>query len=159
MAESKKVSFGVDPVTAFLGVALIGGGYIALKKIGELFGVVKSEDDKKADAFRVADYMAPAYALNLQKQKKKFYGFPNQATTAANIAKRIFESKGVFNDNEAMLYGALNQLTYKTQISIVAYYFLKAYNKDLAQFLSTFLNAGEMAALYSKFDKLPTGIV
>lgn len=159
MAESKKVSFGVDPVTAFLGVALIGGGYIALKKIGELFGVVKSEDDKKADALRSADYMAPAYALNLQKQKKKFYGWPNQKAKAESIARAIYESKGVFNDDESKLMGALNQFTYKTQISIVAYYFLKLYKKDLAQFLSTFLSAPELSKLYTKFDKLPTGIV
>ena len=159
MSEQRKVSFGVDPMTAVLGIAVVGGGYFILKKFGELFGIVKSENDLKADALKVADYMAPAYALNLQKQKKKFYGFPNQATTAANIAKRIYESKGVFNDNEALLFGALNQLTYKTQISIVSYYFLKNYNQDLAQYLSKFLSAGEMAVLQSKFDKLPTGIL
>ncbi len=159
MSDSKKVSFGVDPLTGGLLVVGLFGGYYVFKKIGETFGLVRTEQDEKADALKVADYMAPAYALNLQKQKKKFYGFPNQATTAANIAKRIFESKGVFNDNEAQLMGALNQFTYKTQISIVSYYFLKKYNKDLAQFLSTFLSAQEMAALYTKFDKLPTGIV
>lgn len=159
MADNKKVSFGVDPLT---GVLLVGGlffGYTAIKKIGETFGLVRTQEDEKADALRVADYMAPAYALNLQQQKRKFYGFPNQAQTATNIATRIYNSKSVFNDNEAMLFGALNQLQYKTQISIVSYYFLKKYNKDLAQYLSSFLSAKEMAGVYNRFDKLKTGIV
>lgn len=157
--SEKKVSFGVDPLTGALVLAGLFAGYTVFKKIGETFGLVRTQADEAADALRSADYMAPAYALNLQKQKKKFYGWPNQKAKAESIARAIYESKGVFNDDESKLMGALNQFTYKTQISIVAYYFLKLYKKDLAQFLSTFLSAPELSKLYTKFDKLPSGIL
>lgn len=63
------------------------------------------------------------------------------------IRTEILNSKGLFNDDEEMVFNAFNKLRNQAQVSYVAELFQKD-KRDLSTFLKSFLNNEEMAKLY-----------
>jgi len=63
------------------------------------------------------------------------------------IRTEILNSKGVFNDDEEMVFNAFNKLRNQAQVSYIAELFQKD-KRDLTTFLKSFLNTEEMAKLY-----------
>jgi len=63
------------------------------------------------------------------------------------IAKDIYDSKGLFNDNEEKVFNAFNLLKNQAQVSWVSGIFQRN-KRDLSTFLKSFLNDEEMAKLY-----------
>ena len=153
-------SAGISPIQ----LIILGGGayfiYTVTTKVGEKFGIVKSDTDlaneQKSTGLNSMPQMSPSYLSKLGATK--VMKFKNKSTLQ-NIVASIYKSKGVFNDNEAMLYGAFKMITYKTQLAEVSQAFYKDYNYDLYQYLKTFLNDSELALIYDYLNKLPTGIV
>tara|TARA_R110000868_G_C10964734_1_gene768992 strand:- start:6406 stop:6993 length:588 start_codon:yes stop_codon:yes gene_type:complete len=76
--------------------------------------------------------------------KTKPTGWPSQLIT---VAKEIYNSKGLFNDDEQMLFNSFNKLRNQAQVSYIAEIFQKD-KRDLTTFLKSFLNDEEMAKLY-----------
>lgn len=73
---------------------------------------------------------------------------------ADGLCKAIYDAKGLFNDDEAAIYGAFSVLKYKTQVSWLAERFYKNYQKSLLGFLQDFLNESEMAKVATIVSKL-----
>lgn len=63
------------------------------------------------------------------------------------IASEIYNSKGLFNDNEEQVFNAFNKLKNQAQVSWVSGIFQRN-KRDLTTFLKSFLNDEEMAKLY-----------
>lgn len=63
------------------------------------------------------------------------------------IRTEILNSKGLFNDDEEMVFNAFNKLRNQAQVSYIAELFQKD-KRDLSTFLKSFLNNEEMAKLY-----------
>jgi len=63
------------------------------------------------------------------------------------IRTEILNSKGLFNDDEEMVFNAFNKLRNQAQVSYIAELFQKD-KRDLSTFLNSFLNNEEMAKLY-----------
>lgn len=127
------------------------------KKIFEALGLIKSEDDKKAEeAFLAAqsqlaneNYFDPDYFQNKP-------GAIIMTVASANaLAKIIYDAKSVINDDEAAVYGVFQSLRTKTQVSFLAYIFFKNYKKSLLSYLLSMFNASEMEALARITNKLP----
>lgn len=83
--------------------------------------------------------------------KTKPTGWPSQLIT---VAKEIYNSKGLFNDDEQMLFNSFNKLRNQAQVSYIAEIFQKD-KRDLTTFLKSFLNDEEMAKLYRIVSNKP----
>lgn len=126
--------------------------YGAAKK----FGLIKdAQQEQQQQAQLFAEYFSPNYYLNLKKKKGSVKSYTDQG--AKYLAQQFYKSKGVFNDDEGMLYSAVKALQYKTQVSRIALEFNRIYKKDLAQYLSTFLGETELKRIYDYTNNLPTG--
>ena len=134
------------------------GGLLLVYLVAKRFGLVKdtqAEATQQGQLFK--DYFSPNYLAQLLKQGGKTMLLTTPG--ADYIATEIYKSKGIFNDDEGKLYSAIKSFRYKSQVSQVAKVFAAKYQKDLAQYLQTFLNANELNNVYSYTDKLPTGKV
>lgn len=80
--------------------------------------------------------------MAVDKSKPKSWGSQLYA-----IRTEILNSKGVFNDDEEMIFNAFNKLRNQAQVSYIAELFQKD-KRDLSTFLKSFLNTEEMAKLY-----------
>lgn len=83
--------------------------------------------------------------------KTKPTGWGSQLIT---VAKEIYNSKGLFNDDEQMLFNSFNKLRNQAQVSYIAEIFQKD-KRDLTTFLKSFLNDEEMAKLYRIVSNKP----
>ena len=156
MANGKQTIFqqlGITPVQA-VGT---GAAIIALYSLGRKFGLVKGEENEKAEQLQSEKMFEPSYLQTLPASQKVMK-FANQQSVA-DIAEKIKSAKGLFNDNEAQLWGAIKRITYKTQVAQVNGYFTRKYGVELFAYLKTFLNANEQAEIYDYLKKLPSGLV
>lgn len=80
--------------------------------------------------------------MPVDKSKPKSWGSQLFA-----IRTEILNSKGLFNDDEEMVFNAFNKLRNQAQVSYIAELFQKD-KRDLSTFLKSFLNNEEMAKLY-----------
>jgi hypothetical protein len=134
-------------IAALIVVYLI---YKLIKSVGQKLNIVDDENDETA-AVLTAD-KGNIFSPNYWKKKKS----PKLLTTdsARDMAKRLYNSSGLFNDNEEAVYGVFRQLTYRTQVSWLSYIFYKTYGEDLLQHLKSFMNSDELATLKQITDKL-----
>ena len=156
MANGKQTIFqqlGITPVQA----VGIGAAIIALYSIGRKFGLVKGEENDKADKLQSEKMFEPSYLQTLPASQKvmKF----SNPKSVEDIAAKIKSAKGLFNDNEAQLWGAIKRMTYKTQVAQVNAYFTRKYGVEMFAYMKTFLNANELAEIYDYLKNLPSGLV
>lgn len=156
MAKSKQTIFeqlGITPVQAIA----TGGAIIALYSLGRKFGLIKGEEQDKANQLQTEKMFEPSYLQTLPKgQKYKLFVKPE---TVADIAEKIKTAKGFFNDNEAQLWGAIKRIRYKTQVAQINAYFTRKYGVEMFAYLKTFLNSNELADVYDYLKNLPSGLV
>lgn len=74
---------------------------------------------------------------------------------ADGYAKLIYQSKGIFNDDESQVYGVFEQLKTKSQVSYLADRFYAVYKQSLLQYLNSFLNDKEMLIVFNITSKKP----
>lgn len=70
-------------------------------------------------------------------------------TVLTNLAKQIYDSKGLFNDDEEKIYGAFQACKNQAQISIMSGFFLNNYKRDLWSYLQSFLDIEQQAKIYN----------
>jgi len=159
-------------------LAMAGMGFIALKKLGETFGIFNTAEENQsnqatADASASATttytnnpYIAfnPNYAIAIVKAyNKKYYpkvfnGTYNMVFTQLQYVQMInnlWAGKDLFNDDEEKIYAVFRQLTTQWQLSLFSslfYYFKK---KDLLEWLKGFLDANEMAVIFNIIKNYP----
>jgi len=86
------------------------------------------------------DYFNPTYFRNVPGAKIL------TVQSGDLLANKIHEAKGFFNDDEAAVYGVFQALTFRTQVSFIAWRFYTLYNKSLIGYLQeNFLNEQEIA--------------
>lgn len=71
------------------------------------------------------------------------------------LAKRIYDAKGTFHDNEDEAISAIDECPSKYTAKVIAYYFNQTYKKDLRVYLKTFMNDSELAAFERSIEKKP----
>jgi hypothetical protein len=134
------------------------GAVVLLYLVAKRFGLIKDTQTQRTQEEQLfKNYFSPTYLRQLLQMPGR-----TQLMTAADmqkIAKDLYDSRGFFNDDESKLYGAIKRFRFKSQISQVADHFQKRYNKDLAFYLSTFLNQDELQKVYNFTDSLPSGKV
>ena len=160
----------------------IGGaylGFIALKKIGETFGLLQTKEEQfldtasekaSGDSTIATDTNNPfiafngnyAYALVKAFYKKYPKGkWMNNAqlgmskTDYLNLAKGLYNASGVFNDDEDSVYGVFRKVQTQYQLSILSGIFYFFYKKDLLEYLKGFMNADEMDKLLQMVKNYP----
>lgn len=75
--------------------------------------------------------------------------------TYAILCYKIYDSKGIFNDEEDSIYNSFQILNSKAQISYLSNTFSKIYNKDLLSYLKNFLNSDELTKIYQIIKNKP----
>jgi hypothetical protein len=145
---------------------LYGGGllllYVAGKKVFQKLGIVETAADVQAAQASAQveseNYFDPTY----YKDKIKIYGeVMSLSDKGVYYAKKLYNAKGLFNDDEDTVFGVFRALNYKTQVSVVADAFFKLYNQDLKNFLQPpngFLSSNEWNNLVNILSKLKTGV-
>jgi len=131
-----------------LAAVLIFGTKSILKMLGFDGGKDEAASMAALQAAGKEDYFNPNYY-------KKVNGAKILTVAAAQmLSKKIYDSKGFFNDDEAQLYSAFQSLTYKTQVSFLAEQFARIYNKSLYGYLDSFLNVRELGNVATICNKL-----
>lgn len=160
-----------------LNIALIGGLGLVAWKLADFLGIIKSKEQKAAEAAENALLtggtasptilnpkngslaLTPTYLQTIYLQVKKDCvknrkPIPKLSTLIGNyqytdLAKQMYDAKGMFNDNEDALYGVLNNLQSQIQISFLSNYFYKTYKKDLLNYILSYTNTEERAKIYN----------
>jgi hypothetical protein len=123
------------------------GGRSILAKLGI---VTNPEDSKEMNQLSASNYFDPDFY--------KAGGAGTKILTnesAQMLVKLLYESKGVFNDDEAKVYGVFQSLRYQSQVSYLAAVFFAKYKVSLIGFLSSFLNNAELSNIAKICNRLP----
>jgi hypothetical protein len=80
------------------------------------------------------------------------------ASLFVKLAKQIYEAKGVFNDDEAAVYSAINQLRTRGDFYVLNGTFNNLYKSDMVQYIRGFLSAEEFLPIATRLSKLPCNI-
>jgi len=72
----------------------------------------------------------------------------NFVTSMDNWAGRIYQSKGLFNDDESKLYDIFQNMKSQVQVSFLAQSFSQKYKKDMLDYIKGFTNEEERAKIY-----------
>lgn len=141
-------------VNSIMPYVIIGGvifaGYKLLQKIGLVKTAADAAASNAAASLQNANYFSPDYY--------KTGGAGTLILTAAAsdfLAKSIYDSKGIFNDDEDKLFGVFKSLKTKSQVSFLAEVFYRKYKRDMIAYINSFLNDKEMLTLKNIVDKLP----
>ena len=156
--------------------------FVAYKLASALLGMItgltdtltigKSGEDERNAAEGTANspakleavkYFNPTYGFKkvvskYGKSMDKYYvgklGFSND--DANKIAKQLYDAHGVFNDDEQVVYSALNQIPSLCALSLVSFRF-SYYNKgkNLLPYLGTFLDGKELDTAIYTLSKKP----
>lgn len=101
----------------------------------------------------------PNYNTLNAEQKKAFenkyfnpYGSSsnqNYTIVLTNLAKQIFDSKSLYNDNEDQLNGAFQAAKNQAQISLISGLFMNTFKRDMWSYITSFTNDEERAKIYN----------
>tara|TARA_R110000868_G_scaffold167670_2_gene402059 strand:- start:4104 stop:4556 length:453 start_codon:yes stop_codon:yes gene_type:complete len=135
-------------IAGAIGLVFLGG-----KKLLELIGLGRSATDKEKefqmDQLQNENYFDPNY------YKQNPSALILTVASANNLAQRIYNAKGIFNDDESAVYGVFEAFQTKSQVSFLSYIFYSIYKKSLFGFLSEFLNVDELSKIAVICNKLP----
>lgn len=133
--------------------AIVSGGYyFVVKPLLETVGLKDSSEDKRYKKNRTAyDLTAfnPAF-LNKAPKGSGIY----DSKTGKSLAKRIYDAKGFFNDDESKVYAVFKTFKAKSDVATVAFYFVQQYGKDMHSYMS-FLSQSEMEKIYIYITSMP----
>lgn len=141
-------------------LAIVVGGFIFGKKLLEILQITDTKEEKKttadATALEKSNYWNPAFATDTEKGKYKTVQLLTSAT-GNSLAEKIYNSKGVFNDDEDAIFGVFNSLNYQSQVSSLAGWFYKKYSYDLYSYIKSFFSESELQQLKNIIDKKASG--
>jgi|694.fasta_scaffold12328_9 hypothetical protein len=153
--SKKEININPNLVLAIGGLVLV---FFAGRAILKKLGIVQSQQDKREekelnDAMKElssSDYFDPDY------WRKGGAGTLLIKNDTANLlAERLYNAKGIFNDNESAVYGVFQLLKTRSQVSYLAMIFYQKYNKSMLTYLLEFLNDQEMLTVAKITNKLP----
>lgn len=146
----------------------LSGTFDALKSPFVAAGIADSEEEKKdkekaKEKVKKIEKSAdnPFNQLYYKNQQKK--GGIKLVTAAATkkICKQIYDGIGLITDSPDQIFGAIKQLSAKTQVSFIAENFNAIYKKDLLEFLNDKLDTTEQKIVLGKIidyvNSLPIG--
>ena len=145
-----------DNTTIFLiigGLLLLGGfGFGVKNLLNPTAEEDKSQDLRRRDLLKqLREILASGYYETLKKSGSLPILNPAKLE---KLATQIFNSMGFFNDDEAAINSAFQQLNSKFEAWALASTFNKKFNNDLFSFLADSLNQTEMIYLGSIIDPL-----
>ena len=73
-----------------------------------------------------------------------------------DLAKKLYDAKGIFNDDENAVYSVFQSIPYKSYICQLTVAFESLYNKNLINYLD-FLNADEKSKIFDYIGKMKNG--
>ena len=134
------------------GVGLLLLLFIVYKFLQKIH-LIPTQEDETARELGNKNFWSPSFYIDAAKQGKK----PVILTqgSARRLSDEIWDSKGVFNDDEDAVYGVFRQLKNRAQISFLSEYFFRYKNRDLYEFLNTFMSNEELAKLSDRLSQLP----
>ena len=162
MAETQPIApkAGIDQtkvITYLIGGAVVYFGVLRpiLKRTGVIQDKEAEANEKKIQNNRAADVSNP-WNPNYYKTARDKSWLPWKTATA--LATQIYESKSIwyraFTDNENQAIAAFNGLTTKKQLSLLSNAFQTLYKRDLYNYLESFMNAEQLAAVNGKVNNL-----
>lgn len=167
-------------IDLFFKIFLYGLAIFAIIKLLQAVGLFSTASDRQdeADAGRLQDMLSKkltdteVFNIMVQAQKdckKKtgktcptstedpyfFYGLT--LTPANAVAKEIYDSKGVFNDDEDVLYGAIRKIPSFADIIRVSKILADKFTggRDLLSYLEGFTGDEEQGKIYRMLKPLP----
>lgn len=137
-------------------ILLVIGGfvfvYFAGRKIMQSFGLVSDPtESRNLTQLEAENYFDPDYY-------KQFLANSPLVLTENDAKKyidKLYNAYGIFNDDEAVVYGVFEALKTKSQVSWLSGKFFSKYGVSLKEYLRSFLNDSEMAKVASIINKLP----
>jgi hypothetical protein len=142
---NKDYSGYVIPAAAALAILLFGK---KLAGVFNVFGDSAADQANQATITSATNYFSPNYYKSVSGAQITTVSY------ADAFCKLIYDAHGLFNDDEAGIYGAFAALHYKTQVSWMAARFFALYQKDLLGYLNSFLNTEELAKVSAIVLKL-----
>lgn len=98
-------------------------------KLLQKFGVLESGAERKQKKSSRTSTNPDTWKKTAKKQ-------PLSTTEVNDIATILYESKGVFVDDESTAVAAIKRVKTKEQASFLSAYFAKKYKKDLASYMN-----------------------
>ncbi len=149
----------------FLLLAVIFVILVLLNKFG-LFKFGDSKEEKESKKLFTLPQFEKAYekvlmaALQKKYNKKKFSqneinAMLPKSSEMYDFYKNLEKAKGLFDDNEAAIYGVFKSFKNQLQLWFFAQFFLKTKGEDLIGYLGEFMNDNELAKLYNIINTKP----
>lgn len=152
MAENK-----ISPLD---GIFVLGSLYLASKVFGAFGDLGKSAREAGKDVRKAGEAVIESIdAIQRIKEFSAGYKFASGAKLFKQIivnklVEDLVKVKGLFNDNEEMLWSVLNKIVYRSQLAQVAQFFRNKTNKDLGAYLVSFTNTNERRRIIEWYNNL-----
>ena len=149
---------------------VIAGGFLAYKLMRGIGLIKTAEEQKQAEKEKKDEQAAqdiissnykPLNPLFWQDLLKQNPGKEVVIITENNVKAYIANlkaAKGLFNDDEAVLFRQFSNLSTQSQVSYLAFKFAIATNRDLSTYLSDILSDSELIKLNNIIQSKPVGI-
>lgn len=162
MKTADKIDIGAKLV-------LYGFGFLALKKIAEVFGIVQSAEDKAVyfninkaynnEAFN-RDFMVMIQRLSLKPEfkgmsVKSFIDLQADKTKCAQIAVEIYTAVAGAGTDEIKIFSQLRRLSNKVELGLLNSVFLALYKVSLIDFLADELSDADLSKAAVIINNLP----
>ena len=175
MAEDKTGAY----IKIAFQLALAVGGFIALKKVAEMFGLIQSKEEAQlekdtagaSESSTVAVEGNPMLAWNpnyisaiLLAFKKKFpkgkwynsIQLGMESKEYIELMEKIWSAKGgLLNDDEEKAISVFRRIETQYQLSFLSLLFSQYHKKDLLEFLKGFLDENEMEKINNLVRNYP----
>lgn len=155
--EKKKIGKIETKDILMIGAGVIG--FTILNKILQTFGIWKSPETKALD--NIVNDSGSFWNPNYYKQFSS-YSYAITTDQAAQYAKQIYDSFGMFNDCEECVKGVFRQLRTKANVSFLSEIFYRLYGQDLITWLrggiwpQDRLSDSDVNEINNFLSKLPT---
>ena len=150
---AKQNGINLNIILIGLGLLVIAGGALSFKTLlNPTAEEDKSQDLRRRDLLKqLREILSSGYYETLKKTGTLPMLNPAKLE---KLATQIFNAMGFFNDDEAAINAAFQQLNTKFEAWALASTFNKKFNNDLFSFLADSLNQTEMIYLGSIIDPL-----
>lgn len=153
MAKKQEINPNLLIAVGGLALAFFGGRAILQK-----LGIVSTAEDRATELEQQQQLQQLSSGNYFDPDYWRTGGAGTLILTTAgadNLAKIIYDAKGIVNDNEASVYGVFQSLKSRSQVSYLAGAFFRRYNQSLIGYLQSFLNQQELSAVAKITNKLP----
>lgn len=144
-----------------IGAIILYKVFSGFQSVAEKIGLKDDKNDKNINAFEVSDLFKkafnPLFYKGLSTSSKPKTLLVYKEIDAINMAKKIYDAKGFFNDNESVVIGVFRQQSSVATVSQLSDIFLRVYKQDLWAYLS-FLDSAEKTQITNIINSLPLGV-